>query len=105
MNTSPKEYEKDALHPDIIYVNSQNDGVQIEAALQWCVDAYSDNIFGFANNIRTVDGGTHIEGLKTVLTRTLNNFAKKRGKRKESDSNLAGENIREGLTAVLGQGS
>ena len=91
--------EKDALHPDIIYVNSQKDGVQIEAALQWCVDAYSD-IFGFANNI-TVDGGTHIEGLKTVLTRTLNDFAKKRGKRKRSDSNLAGENIREGLTAVL----
>ena len=93
--------EKDALHPDIIYVNSEKDGVQVEAALQWCVDAYSDNIFGFANNIRTVDGGTHIEGLKTVLTRTLNAFAKKRGKRKEADSNLAGENIREGLTAVL----
>jgi DNA gyrase subunit B len=73
----------------------------VEAALQWCVDAYSDSILGFANNIRTVDGGTHIEGLKTVLTRTLNTFAKKRGKRKEADTNLAGENIREGLTAVL----
>jgi DNA gyrase subunit B len=93
--------EKDPLHPDIIYVNSERDGVQVEAALQWCVDAYSDNIFGFANNIRTVDGGTHIEGLKTVLTRTLNTFARKRGKRKEADGNLAGENIREGLTAVL----
>ncbi|MFM7086709.1 MAG: DNA topoisomerase (ATP-hydrolyzing) subunit B [Cyanobium sp.] len=93
--------EKDPLHKDIIYVNSEKDGVQVEAALQWCVDAYSDNIFGFANNIRTVDGGTHIEGLKTVLTRTLNTFAKKRGKRKEADANLAGENIREGLTAVL----
>jgi DNA gyrase subunit B len=93
--------EKDALHPEIIYVNSEKDGVQVEAALQWCVDAYSDNIFGFANNIRTVDGGTHIEGLKTVLTRTLNTFAKKRGKRKDADANLAGENIREGLTAVL----
>ncbi len=93
--------EKDALHPDIIYVNSDKDGVQVEAALQWCVDAYSDNILGFANNIRTVDGGTHIEGLKTVLTRTLNTFARKRGKRKEGDSNLAGENIREGLTVVL----
>ena len=93
--------EKDPLHPDIIYVNSEKDGVQVEAALQWCVDAYSDNIFGFANNIRTVDGGTHIEGLKTVLTRTLNAFAKKRGKRKDADANLAGENIREGLTAVL----
>jgi DNA gyrase subunit B len=93
--------EKDALHPDIIYVNSEKDGVQVEAALQWCIDAYSDSILGFANNIRTVDGGTHIEGLKTVLTRTLNTFARKRGKRKESDPNLAGENIREGLTAVL----
>jgi DNA gyrase subunit B len=93
--------EKDPLHADIIYVNSEKEGVQVEAALQWCVDAYSDSILGFANNIRTVDGGTHIEGLKTVLTRTLNAFAKKRGKRKEADSNLAGENIREGLTAVL----
>jgi DNA gyrase subunit B len=93
--------EKDPLHRDIIYVNATKDGVQVEAALQWCVDAYSDSILGFANNIRTVDGGTHIEGLKTVLTRTLNAFAKKRGKRKEADSNLAGENIREGLTAVL----
>ena len=93
--------EKDPLHPEIIYVDSERDGVQVEAALQWCADAYSDNIFGFANNIRTVDGGTHIEGLKTVLTRTLNTFAKKRGKRKDADANLAGENIREGLTAVL----
>jgi DNA gyrase subunit B len=93
--------EKDPLHPEIIYVNREKDGVQVEAALQWCVDAYSDSILGFANNIRTVDGGTHIEGLKTVLTRTLNTFAKKRGKRKDADTNLAGENIREGLTAVL----
>lgn len=92
---------KDPLHPDIIYVNNEKDGVQVEAALQWCVDAYSDSILGFANNIRTVDGGTHIEGLKTVLTRTLNTFAKKRNKRKDADPNLAGENIREGLTAVL----
>jgi DNA gyrase subunit B len=93
--------EKEPLHPEIIYVNAEKDGVQVEAALQWCADAYSDSILGFANNIRTVDGGTHIEGLKTVLTRTLNTFAKKRGKRKDSDTNLAGENIREGLTAVL----
>lgn len=93
--------EKDALHADIIYCNSERDSVQVEAALQWCSDAYSDSILGFANNIRTVDGGTHIEGLKTVLTRTLNSFARKRGRRKEADANLAGENIREGLTAVL----
>jgi DNA gyrase subunit B len=93
--------EKEPLHPDIIHVNAEKDGVQVEAALQWCSDAYSDSILGFANNIRTVDGGTHIEGLKTVLTRTLNTFAKKRGKRKDNEANLAGENIREGLTAVL----
>jgi DNA gyrase subunit B len=93
--------EKEPLHPDIIHVNAEKDGVQVEAALQWCADAYSDSILGFANNIRTVDGGTHIEGLKTVLTRTLNTFAKKRGKRKDNETNLAGENIREGLTAVL----
>ena len=87
--------------PDIIYVTGEKNGVQVEAALQWCSDAYSDNLMGFANNIRTVDGGTHLEGLKAVLTRTMNNFARKRNKRKESESNLAGENIREGLTAVI----
>ncbi len=93
--------EKQPLHPDIIYVQGEKEGVQVEVALQWCVDAYSDNVLGFANNIRTVDGGTHLEGLKTVLTRTMNNVARKRNKLKENDSNLAGENIREGLTAVI----
>ena len=93
--------EKESIHPEIIYVDSQKDDVYVEAALQWCSDVYSDNILGFANNIRTIDGGTHIEGLKTVLTRTFNNFAKKRSKRKDGDKNLAGENIREGLTVVL----
>ncbi len=93
--------EKESLHPEIIYVDSQKENVYVEAALQWCSDVYSDNILGFANNIRTIDGGTHIEGLKTVLTRTFNNFAKKRSKRKDGDKNLAGENIREGLTVVL----
>ncbi len=93
--------EKDPIHPEIIYVDSQKENVYVEAALQWCSDVYSDNILGFANNIRTIDGGTHIEGLKTVLTRTFNNLAKKRGKRKDIEKNLAGENIREGLTVVL----
>ncbi len=93
--------EKESIHPEIIYVDSQKENVYVEAALQWCSDVYSDNILGFANNIRTIDGGTHIEGLKTVLTRTFNNLAKKRGKRKDIEKNLAGENIREGLTVVL----
>ncbi|MEL6496530.1 MAG: DNA topoisomerase (ATP-hydrolyzing) subunit B, partial [Cyanobacteria bacterium J06623_7] len=93
--------EKDALHQDIIYVNKEKNGVTVEVALQWCIDAYSDNLLGFANNIRTIDGGTHLEGLKTVLTRTMNTFARKRNKLKENDSNLGGENIREGLTGVV----
>lgn len=93
--------DKQPLHEEIIHVQSEKDGVQVEAALQWCVDAYSDNLLGFANNIRTIDGGTHLEGLKAVLTRTLNTIARKRNKRKESESNLSGENIREGLTGVI----
>jgi DNA gyrase subunit B len=93
--------EKQAIHEEIIYLNGEKNNVQIEVALQWCADAYSDNILGFANNIRTIDGGTHLEGLKAVLTRTLNTFARKRNKLKEGASNLAGENIREGLTAVI----
>jgi DNA gyrase subunit B len=93
--------DKDALHENIIYINKEKNGVTVEVALQWCIDAYSDNLLGFANNIRTIDGGTHLEGLKTVLTRTMNSFARKRNKLKESDSNLGGENIREGLTGVV----
>ena len=93
--------EKQPLHQDIIYVNKEKNGVQVEVALQWCIDAYSDNLLGFANNIRTIDGGTHLEGLKTVLTRTMNSVARKRNKLKDNDSNLGGENIREGLTAVI----
>jgi len=93
--------DKQPIHDEIIYVHGERDGVQLEVSLQWCVDAYSENILGFANNIRTIDGGTHLEGLKTVLTRTFNTLAKKRNKRKESEGNLAGENIREGLTAVI----
>ena len=93
--------DKQAIHEEIVYVQGERDGVHVEVALQWCADAYSENILGFANNIRTIDGGTHLEGLKTVLTRTFNALARKRNKRKESEGNLAGENIREGLTAVI----
>ncbi|MDB9493582.1 DNA topoisomerase (ATP-hydrolyzing) subunit B [Spirulina major CS-329] len=93
--------EKEPLHTDIIYVEGERDGVVVEVALQWCIDSYSDNILGFANNIRTIDGGTHLEGLKAVLTRTMNNVARKRNKIKENEANLGGENIREGLTAVI----
>ena len=93
--------EKQPLHEEVIYVQGERNNVQIEVALQWCVDAFSDNVLGFANNIRTIDGGTHLEGLKAVLTRTMNSIARKRNKIKENESNLAGENVREGLTAVI----
>jgi DNA gyrase subunit B len=93
--------DKQPLHEEIIYINNEKNKVQVEVALQWCVDAYSDNVLGFANNIRTIDGGTHLEGLKTVLTRTMNAIARKRNKLKENDANLGGENIREGLTAIV----
>jgi len=93
--------DKEPLHADIIYVEGERDGVTVEVALQWCIDSYSDNILGFANNIRTIDGGTHLEGLKAVLTRTMNNVARKRNKIKDNEANLGGENVREGLTAVI----
>jgi DNA gyrase subunit B len=92
---------KQPLHEEIIYIQNEKNKVQVEVALQWCVDAYSDNILGFANNIRTMEGGTHLDGLKVVLTRTMNSIARKRNKLKEGDSNLGGENIREGLTAIV----
>lgn len=93
--------DKQPIHEEIIFVQGERDNVHVEVALQWCVDAYSDNLLGFANNIRTIDGGTHLEGLKTVLTRTMNVIARKRNKLKDNDSNLAGENVREGLTGVI----
>ncbi len=93
--------EKEPLHQEVVYIQGEKNGIYIEVALQWCVDAYNDNLLGFANNIRTIDGGTHLEGLKTVLTRMMNAIARKRNKIKENEPNLGGENIREGLTGVI----
>ena len=93
--------DKQPLHEEIVYVQGERNDVQVEVALQWSADAYTDNLLGFANNIRTVDGGTHLEGLKAVLTRTLNAIARKRNKIKDSEPNLSGEHVREGLTGVI----
>jgi DNA gyrase subunit B len=93
--------DKTPLNEEIIYVQGERNNIQIEVAFQWCTDSYTDNLLGFANNIRTVDGGTHLEGLKAVLTRTINSVARKRNKIKEGSPNLGGEHIREGLTAVI----
>ena len=91
---------KEALHPEPIYVEGIKDGISVEIALQYN-DGYNENIFSFANNIDTVEGGTHLVGFKTALTRVFNDYAKKFGHLKENDKNLSGEDIREGLTAVI----
>lgn len=93
--------EKAPIHPDIIYIQGERDDVQVEVALQWCSDTYTDTVIGFANNIRTEEGGTHLEGLKAALTITLNSQARKLNRLKDSDANLAGEHVREGLTALI----
>jgi DNA gyrase subunit B len=93
--------DKQPLHEEIVYVQGERSNVQVEVSLQWCTDAYTDNLLGFANNIRTIDGGTHLEGLKAVLTRTINAIARKRNKLKDSEPNLGGEHVREGLTGVI----
>lgn len=91
---------KEALHSEPIYVEGIKDGISVEIALQYN-DGYNENIFSFANNIDTVEGGTHLVGFKTALTRVFNDYAKKFGHLKENDKNLSGEDIREGLTAVI----
>ena len=91
---------KEVLHPEPIYVEGNKDGILVEVALQYN-DGYNENIFSFANNIDTIEGGTHLVGFKTALTRVLNDYAKRFGHLKENDKNLSGEDIREGLTAVV----
>lgn len=94
--------DKTPLHePTTIFLQGQNNDVEVEVALRWNSDSYTDNVLGFANNIRTVDGGTHVEGLRTALTRTINQLARKSGKIREGSSNLGGDYIREGLTTIV----
>ncbi|OVA06992.1 DNA topoisomerase [Macleaya cordata] len=92
--------DKTPLH-DTVGFRKEVDGITIDIALEWCSDAYSDTMLGYANSIRTVDGGTHIEGVKASLTRTLNNLGKKSKIIKEKDISLSGEHVREGLTCVI----
>ena len=91
---------KEVLHQEPIYVEGIKDGVSVEVALQYH-DGYNENIFSFANNIDTIEGGTHLAGFKTALTRSINDYGKKFGHLKETDKNLSGDDIREGLTAVI----
>ena len=88
------------LHPDPIYVTGQSGKVVCEVALQW-TDAYNETIFTFANNINTVEGGTHLVGFRASLTRVLNDYGKKNDLLKGLESGLSGEDCREGLTAIV----
>ena len=92
--------KKKVLHQEIVYIDTERDGVDIELSFQYN-DGYNENVFSFVNNINTHEGGTHLTGLKAALTRTINNYAAKSGALKKSDFTLSGEDVREGLTAVL----
>lgn len=89
-----------ALYEDILYFEGNKDGVMVEVAMQHN-DAYTENSYGFVNNITTPEGGTHVMGFRNALTKTFNEYAKKNKLIKENDANLTGEDIREGLTAII----
>lgn len=91
---------KKKLHDDVIYSETQNEGNVTEVALQY-TESYSESIFTFANNINTHEGGVHLSGFKSALTRVINDYARKKGILKEKEENLSGEDVREGLTAVI----
>ena len=93
---------KDVLHPDVIHFSAvaEDENSTAEVALQY-TDTYQEQIFSFANNIRTTDGGTHEDGFKRSLTRVMNDYARKYNILKDSDKNLSGEDVREGLTCVI----
>ncbi len=97
-----KKRSLEVIHPDVIYFAAKNeeDTIAVEIAMQYN-ESYNENILTFANNIHTTDGGTHEEGFKRALTYVMNEYARKFGKLKENDKNLSGEDVREGLTAIV----
>lgn len=91
---------REVLHKDVIFLEKTVDDIQVELAIQYN-DAYSEHIVSFANNIPTIEGGTHMVGFRSGLTRTINDYARKNGLLKENDENLTGEDVREGCTAII----
>ncbi len=91
---------REVVHEEPVYIEGSKDGITVEVALQYN-DSYTSNIYSFANNIHTYEGGTHEAGFKTGLTRVINDYARRNGVFKESDPNLSGEDVREGLTAII----
>jgi DNA gyrase subunit B len=91
---------KDPIGKKVVYFEDESDEGAVEVAMQWNA-SYQESIFSFANNINTHEGGSHLSGFRSALTRTLNRYARERGELKEKDENLSGEDVREGLTAVI----
>jgi DNA gyrase subunit B len=91
---------REPLHPKPFYVDRRVGEVAVEVALQYN-DSFAESVYTFANNINTVDGGTHLSGFRSALTRSLNDYARRSGILKDSDANLSGDDVREGLTAVI----
>jgi DNA gyrase subunit B len=91
---------KDSIHKHIVYFEGESDAGYVEVAMQWN-GSYQESVFSFANNINTHEGGTHMQGFRSALTRTLNKYARDKGLLKEKEDNLEGEDIREGLAAVI----
>ncbi|MFD0767549.1 DNA topoisomerase (ATP-hydrolyzing) subunit B [Bacillus sp. CGMCC 1.60114] len=91
---------KEPIHEEPVYVEGSKDGIQVEVALQYN-EGYTTNIYSFTNNIHTYEGGTHEVGFKTALTRVINDYGRKNNILKDADSNLTGEDVREGLTAIV----
>ncbi|MCA1032314.1 DNA topoisomerase (ATP-hydrolyzing) subunit B [Bacillus timonensis] len=91
---------KEVIHEEPIYIEGEREGISIEVSIQYN-DSYTSNIYSFANNIHTYEGGTHEAGFKTALTRVINDYARKHNIFKENDANLTGDDVREGLTAII----
>jgi DNA gyrase subunit B len=91
---------REVLHAKPIFVSGEVNSTSVEVALQYN-DGYTESVYAFANNINTVDGGTHLTGFRSALTRTINDYARKNNLLKDNDTNLSGEDVREGLTAVI----
>ncbi|HEY2326490.1 MAG TPA: DNA gyrase subunit B, partial [Gaiellaceae bacterium] len=91
---------KDVVHRHLVYFNSVNDQGEVEVAMQWN-SSYQESVFSFANNVNTTEGGSHLSGFRSALTSTLNKYARDKGLLKEKEENLEGEDVREGLAAII----
>jgi len=90
---------REVLHP-VVHIEKEIDGITIDAAIQY-TDAYAESVYAFANTINTIDGGTHLTGLRNAVTRTINDYARRSGLLKDADPNFTGDDTREGLTAII----